>query len=100
MHYKKVTFLSVSACFVLQNEYRTPKYVRLVCSVASMYGNQAIKVVCWCCGKVFRYDSKSPSRFFFFFNYVNKFLFPSWSIIPLLKVLAAVHFDICKKSKY
>jgi len=39
MHYKNVTFLSVSACFLLQNEHRTPKYVRSVCSVASMYDN-------------------------------------------------------------
>jgi len=39
MHYKNVIFLSVSAFFLLHNEHRTPKYVRLVYSVASMYGN-------------------------------------------------------------
>jgi hypothetical protein len=57
----------------------------------------------WCAGVVVKsldtIQNLLPD-FFFFFNYVNKFLFPSWSIIPLLKVLAAVHFDICKKSKY
>ena len=60
----------------------------------------AITVVCWCCGKVFGYDSKSACRSFFFSNYVSKFWLLNWSIIPVLRVLAAVCSDICKESKY
>lgn len=71
MHYINAPvqqFLCVS-CDRMNIEHQ--KYVRLVCSVASMYGNPDYLVVCWCCGTVFGYDSKSHSRSFFF-NYLSK----------------------------